>query len=58
MKNKRYIIIKGKARISFSDIEKTAKMNGFNYYRFSRLIFGAEDRYKGWSLEYAKKTKN
>ena len=52
MKNKRYIIKKGKARISFSDIDKAARMNGFTCKNFRYFITGRFGTYNGWSLEY------
>ena len=50
----RYVLKKGKARMSFGDIRKAAKMNEFHYKSFRYFITGRFGTYEGWSLEYIK----
>lgn len=49
---KRYIIKNGKARISFSDIDKVARTNNFDELAFRNMIIGRLYFYDGWSLEW------
>ncbi len=52
---KRYIIKKGKARISFSDIGAAARMNCIRKYELRALVQGSiRMTFCGWSLEYSK----